>query len=43
MQSFKEFLNENYEINEEDFNNLDSYTKRNIEIDYEVYIEEYIK
>ena len=42
MQSFKKFLEENYEMSEKDFENADTYTKRIIENEWDAYTESII-
>lgn len=43
MQTFAEFIEENYEITEEEFDELSIYEKRNIDIEYDCYIDAIIK
>jgi hypothetical protein len=43
MQTFAEFIKENYEITEEEFEKLETYKKRNIDREYDCYIDTIIK
>lgn len=43
MQNFNDFLNENYEISKEEYENLDTYKKNIIDREYEAYTNCYIK
>lgn len=42
MQTFEEFLMENYEMAKEEFEHADIYTRNKIQIEYDTYISDFV-